>query len=385
MKGRKKLTAAFVRTAPTGRYSDGAYGLILQVKGRGARQWTQRLTINGARREFGLGGTREVSLSDARIRAAENWLAVRRGENPFRRMVIADQPIFRNVATDWIASRGWTPKTRQQATSRFESYVYPRIGNWAVADVDTLAIEQVLRPLWESKIDTGKKVKQLLFGVMQRAEALGLVSRNPVSSVGALLVARKTRTAKTGFRALEHHRLVPGAIDAVKGSTAQPVTVAAIEFAILTAARSGEVRAARWDEVNWAEALWTVPADRMKNGKPHVVPLSDRAVAILRQAKALADGSEWIFPAVRSRKPMSDNTLTKCLRESGVNSTLHGFRSSFRDWCGDNNVPRDIAEFSLSHAVGNATEQAYYRTRLIDQRRDVMRRWAAYVADQSQG
>ena len=380
MKGRKKLTAAFVRTAMKGRYSDGAYGLILQVKGQGARQWLQRLTLNGRRREFGLGGTREVSLSEARIRAAENWLAVRRGENPFRRPVIADQPVFRNVAADWIASRGWTPKTRQQATSRFESFVYPRIGNWAVADVDTLAIERVLRPLWESKLDTGKKVKQLLFGVMQRAEALGLVTGNPVESVGALLGPGKPAAAKTGFRALKHHRLVPVAIEAVHGSTAQPVTKLATEFTILTAARSGEVRAARWAEVNWDEALWTVPADRMKNGKPHVVPLSDRAVAILRQAQELAGGSEWVFPAVRSRRPMSDATLTKCLRVSGVNSTLHGFRSSFRDWCGDNDIRRDIAEFSLSHTVPNATEKAYYRTRLIDRRRDVMKRWADYLA-----
>ena len=389
MRGGRRFTVRFVESAKPGRYSDGSNGLILQVVASGARTWLQRLTIGGRRREFGLGGYPLVSLAEARDVAFDNRRKLRAGENPFKRARrVEATPTFKAVALQWleVKAKEWKAgsKTEAQCRGRLERYVFPVLGNLDITDVDARAVERTLRPLWDDQLPTGKKVRQLLTGVMSRAEALGYVRSNPVPAASALLPTKKAGP-KRGFRALANFRMVPDAIRAIFNSTATPVSKLALEFAILTAGRSGEIRGARWSEINMDKALWTVPAERMKNDKEHLVPLSSRSLEILREAKRLRGSAGFVFPAPRSGMELSDATLTKLLRTAGIDSTVHGFRSSFRDWCGHNGVRRDVAEACLAHTTSqNATEAAYYRTTLVEQRRSVVERWAAFTCGESE-
>ena len=213
--------------------------------------------------------------------------------------------------------------------------------------------------------------------VMKWSIAQGFRLDNPAGdAVGAAL-------PKNGIKA-EHHRAVShakvaDALAKVKASGAYETTKQALEFLVLTAARSGEVRGTTWAEIDLESAVWTVPASRMKAGVEHRVPLSRAALGVLEQASMFKDDSGLVFPASRSG-PISDSTLSKLLRENGIDCVVHGFRSSFRDWCADTGQPRDLAESALAHTVKNQVEAAYFRSDLMDRRRELMEAWAAYVA-----
>ena len=236
----------------------------------------------------------------------------------------------------------------------------------------------VLLPIWTEKAETARRVRQRIGTIMKWAVAQGYRDDNPAGDAIAAALPRANGT-KRHFRAV-HHSEVGDVIRAVRGSQASLASRLAFEFLVLTAARSGEVRGARWSEIDNETAIWTIPGERMKGGREYRVPLSDRALAVLDEARALDDGSGLVFPAPAGRKPMSDSTLSKLLRELAIDAVPHGFRSTFRDWCSEAaHAPREVAEACLAHVV-KGVEGAYARSDLLDRRRKLMDRWSAYLA-----
>ena len=378
---RKRLTAAGVKAAPPGKHHDD-HGLFLFVKPTGARSWVQRLTIRGKRCDLGLGGYPLTTLAEARDMAFENRRTARRGGDPRAAKQARAVPTFAEAAETVIAlyQPTWKSPTKTAGLWRktLETYALPVIGAKSVADIDTADVLGVLSPIWTDKPETARKVRQRVGAVLKWAIAERHRTDDPTGDAisKALPRAPKSRT---------HHRALPygdvaGAIEAVRGADALTSTKLAFEFLILTASRSGEARQARWDEVDLESATWTVPAERMKAGREHRVPLSDAALAVLAEAQEIADGSGLIFPSATGRA-MSDSTLSKMLRELGVAAVPHGFRSSFRDWAGErSHAPREVAEAALAHQVRDKTEAAYARSDLLDRRRDLMDAWARYLS-----
>ena len=378
---RKRLTAAGVKAAPPGKHYDD-HGLFLLVKPTGARSWVQRLTIRGKRCEMGLGGFPLATLAEARDMAFENRRTARRGGDPRAVKQVRAVPNFAEAAETVIAlyQPTWKSPTKTAGLWRktLETYALPVIGAKSVADIDTADVLAVLSPIWTDKPETARKVRQRVGAVLKWAIAERHRTDDPTGDAisKALPRAPKSRT---------HHRALPyadvaGALEAVRGADALTLTKLAFEFLVLTACRSGEVRLATWDEVDFESATWTVPASRMKAGREHRVPLSDAALAVLTEARDIADGSGLIFPSATGRA-MSDSTLSKMLRELGVAAVPHGFRSSFRDWAGESaEAPREVAEAALAHQVKDKTEAAYARGDLLDRRRDLMDRWSRYLS-----
>ena len=258
-------------------------------------------------------------------------------------------------------------------------YAFPRIGDRPVSDVTAQDVMAVLLPIWHSRAETARRVRQRIGTVMKWAIAEGFRTDNPAGeAIGAAL------PRNNGNGGPRHHRALPygevaGALATVRASGAGMSTRLAFEFLVLTAARSGEVRLATWDEIDMDAATWTVPGERMKAGRDHRVPLSDRALAILDEARVLRDATNLAFPGTR-RGPLSDMTLSKLLRDLGIDAVPHGFRSSFRDWAGERtNFPREVCETALAHVNPNKVEAAYARSDLFAKRRDLMERWALYL------
>ena len=246
-----------------------------------------------------------------------------------------------------------------------------------MSDIEPRDVLNVLLPIWHERAETARRVRQRIGMVCKWGVAQGHRTDNPAGEAldGAL---PRNNGGKQHRRAL-HHAKVAEAIATVRGSKALPQTKLMFEFAVLTAARSLEVRGAEWSEVDLEERTWTVPASRMKARIEHQVPLCDRAVQILREARDLDDGSGIVFPGARGGRPLSDMTLTKLFRETGIPATLHGFRSSFRDWAGDTGQPREVAEAALAHRLPDKTEAAYARSTMYDRRRALMTEWERYL------
>ena len=361
-----------------GVYGDGET-LYLRVRESGSRSWVQIITIDGKRTERGLGGYPLVSLCEAREIAFENRRALRRGENPFRRQLApSGAPTFGEALEAFleIQRQSWrNAKTEKQWRSTMRDYAMPTIGKMPVSEIEAADVLAVLKPIWESKRETANYVKQRIRAVLDWAIAEGHREHNPVDAVGAVLP--KARAPRSHRKALPYAD-VPAAIAAVRKATATAATKLAFEFLALTAARSGEARHADWSEIDLQAATWTIPAERMKARKEHVVPLAPQAIAILEAAKDAHGDDGLVFPSQRRGKPLSDSTLGRLLKAAEVNAMPHGFRSSFRDWAAEHGVSRDIAEAALAHTVGNAVEQAYHRTTYLEQRREVMRDWAKH-------
>ena len=356
----KRLSPAFVRKATKpGRYYDG-HGLFLKVDPSGAKRWGQRLVIHGRQRTLGLGGCALVSLAEAREAALANRKIAREGGDPLaQRRRTTNIPNFQAAAATVIElhRHGWrNEKHAAQWESTLRTYVYPRLGQRSVADISTADVMAVLMPIWNERSETARRVRQRVSTVMKWAVAQGYRADNPAGdAIGAALPKHNGKT-KNHHRALPHAE-VAAAIETVRNSGAGMSVKLAFEFLILTAARSGEVRLATWDEIDTDAATWTVPAARMKAGLEHRVPLCDRAMAILDEARAIADGSGFIFPGTRVGKPLSDMTLSKLMRDLGLDSVPHGFRTSFRNWAGEcTNAPREVMEMSLAHTVRNKVE-----------------------------
>ncbi|MCV0429809.1 MAG: integrase arm-type DNA-binding domain-containing protein [Roseibium sp.] len=384
---RKPLTAAFVRSVKEpGKYHDGGgTGLFLRVDPNGARFWIQRLTIKGKRRELGLGPATLVSLAKAREAALENKRAVRAGRDPLREKreasaVLSFEDAARKVHE--LHKPSWrNEKHAADFINSLERYAFPRIGPISVADISTSDVLTVLSPIWLEKPETARRVRQRIGTVMKWAVAKGWRQDDPARDIGQAL-PKQART-KSQRKALPYSE-VAACLDAVRESGANPTTKLALEFLVLTAARSGEVRHARWDEIELGadgrNGVWTVPAERMKMKREHRVPLSARAKELLEAARLHHDGSGHVFPGLRKGRPISDMTLSKLVKELGFDADVHGFRTSFRTWAQERtNFPREVAEAALAHAVGDKVEQAYARSDVFEKRKQLMDLWMVHL------
>ena len=374
------LSAAFVRAiAEAGRYCDGQ-GLYLQVDPSGNRRWIQRLVIGGWRSELGLGGFPLVSLKEARTQAFDNRRIARAGGDPLAgRRRAKGVPTFAEAAARVVEQKrsGWrNPKHAHDWPASLERFVFPRFGQRPVSEVTSADVLGVLAPIWHEKPETARRLRQRIGAVMQWAVAMEYRADNPCERVIATL--GRQRDVVRHMRALPHPR-VAEAVATVRVSGATTAAKLAFEFLVLTAARSGEVRLARWDEIDFDTEVWTVPAERMKANREHRVPLSCAAVQILQAARGLRNASKLVFPSTRG-KPLSDMTLSKLLKEQGVQAVPHGFRSSFRDWAAEEtNHPREVVEAALAHQVKDKVEAAYARSTLFERRRQLMTDWGSYL------
>lgn len=382
----KALSAAFVRNAPPGKHFDGQ-GLFLKVDPSGARRWVQRINVRGKRTEIGIGPASLVSLSEAREAALENRKLARAGGDPLRakheaQAVLTFEEAARKVYE--LHRPTWrNEKHAAQFISTLESYTFPRIGKIAVSEVTTADVLAVLTPIWLQKPETARRVRQRIGTVLKWAVARGWRQDNPADAISEALPKHDRRQ--------QHRKSLPygevgACIEAVQASGASLSTKLAFELLVLTASRSGEVRGAHWEEVDLDKAEWIIPPERMKAKRAHRIPLVPRAVAILRNAKALDDGSGLIFTGARYGKPLSDMTLSKLVKELGFDTHIHGFRTSFKTWCQERtNFAREVSEMALAHTIKDKAEAAYARSDLFDKRRTLMERWAGFISQDSGG
>ena len=382
------LSARKAETARPGRHGDGR-GLFLYVKPSGSRSWVLRYQVQGRRRDLGLGPYPDVSLAMARERASEARRLIANGEDPIAIRQQAKPKTFRDAALETIESKrpGWkSAKHAAQWTSTLETYVFPKIGQVQVAKVETADVIGALTPIWSSKPETANRVRQRIEAVIDYASALGIRSGdNPARWRGHLdhLLPKPTKV-----RAVKHHPALPHAQIAAFMTdlgTRTGVAARALAFTILTAARSGEVRGMTWGEIDLDKGIWSIPAERMKAGKEHRVPLNADAIAMLgprRTDDALVFESE-----AKPGKPISDMSMTAVLRRMGRDEiTVHGFRSTFRDWAGETTgFPREVIEAALAHGIRDKAEAAYARSDLFDKRRDLMEAWASTVTSCAPG
>ena len=378
---RKPLSAVFVRNRVTpGRYSDGRHGLYLWIQPSGSRSWIQRITIRGRRCELGLGGYPLVTLKQARDEAFANRQLARAGGDPLAEKRRADgTPTFAEAAEDvWTQLRsGWrSAKYTADWMSGLTRWAFPHIGKISVAELTSADVIKTLRPIWHRWPTTGCRVRQRIDAVMKWAVAMEYRMDNPCDRIGRVLGRQQENTQ---HRPALPHRDVAEAVEAIRASRERPVVKLAFEFLVLTAARSGEVRGALWTEIDLEHRVWTIPATRMKTNREHRVPLCRRAVEILEAARTLGDGRPLVFPTARG-KQLKDMALSGPLKNLGIPAVPHGFRSSFRDWAGEEtNHPREVAEAALAHVVRNKVEAAYARSDLFERRRRLMDDWAAYL------
>lgn len=392
MANRKRLNFQFVKNvAHSGRKGADKHfdehGLILRVRASGSKHWIWRGTVRGRRRDLGLGTFPYVSLGEARDKAFEYRRLAKAGEDPAAVHAPAgtaevqpksNAPTFRKAAAAVIDLHRPTwrnPKSAAQWEASLRDYAYPVLGDMRVDEIGSGDILRTLQPIWNAKRETAQRVRQRISAIMKTAVADGHRLDNPAGE--ALTAALPKGGQKQRHQRALPHREVAAALETVRRSNAQMSTKLALEFLVLTAARSGEVRMMTWDEVDDEERLWTVPASRMKAGREHRVPLSVRAVEVLAEAGNLRE-SDLVFPSARGRC-MSDNTLSKLLRDLGIDAVPHGFRSSFRDWCGESGQSRELAEAALAHTILNKAEAAYARTDLLERRRELMEGWSDYL------
>ena len=386
-----KLTALQVKSiSAPGRHGDGD-GLYLNVAPSGSKSWVQRIVIAGRRRDIGLGSFPTVSLAQARGMAASNRAAVADGRNPLaekRKAKAAAQqgapsvPTFAQAALQVIELRRptWSnPKHAAQWTATLKTYAFPVLGDMAVDSITAADALAVLEPIWTAKPETASRVRQRMETVLDWAVSHGYRLDNPAGR-SLLKVLPAVKRLKQHHPSLPYEQ-VPAALDLVRDSNASLRTKLAFEFLVLTAARSGEVRQAEWCEVDWTKQSWDIPALRMKARRSHRVPLSTRSVAVLQAAWEISGPDGLIFPAGPGDRTASDMTFTALLRRLDIPAVPHGFRSSFRNWVEEcTETPWSVAESALAHNIGNATQAAYMTSDLFEQRRELMERWARFVA-----
>ena len=379
----KKMTYAEAKSLKKPGFHFMGDTLYLRIGTGEGKSWVQRLTINGKRHDIGLGSFKLVTLAEARDRAFENRKAARiHKRDPLAEKRKARLPSFRDAAmqTHEALKPSWrNGKHTRNWLQAMEKYVFPVIGPTQIDRLGRENVLKILTPLWTTRPETARRLRQKMRQTFRWAMAHGHIENNPAGEMidGAL---PKLPAVKAHLRALPY-RDVPAALETIGQSGAGIAVKLAFRFLVLTAARAGEVRGATWDEIDLDNKTWTIPAERMKGGKVHRVPLSNPALDVLEQARILADRTGLVFPSPqRSGKPLSDMALTKLLRDNGLadRATAHGFRSSFRDWCADTGKPREVAEAALAHVVGG-TEGAYFRSDLFERRRGVMNQWADYV------
>ena len=380
---KRPLTAAFVaRVKKPGRYGDGGrggLGLYLRVhlmkSGRVSKSWGQRIRVGGRPTNLGLGSYPVVTLKDAREKALENRRAVHWGHDPRDgRVPTFEAAVEKVIEIHWPTWKN-PPRMAGQWRQTLRDYAYPRIGRKRVGEVSTADVLAILKPIWSSKPPTAKAVRNRISAVMRWAVAKGYRPDNPAGEAIAGVLPRNGNATK-------HHKALPhgevsAALAKVRNSESHAGIRLALEFMVLTATRSNEVRGAAWTEIE--HGVWTIPASRMKAKREHRVPLSARALEILGEARKLHDDGGIVFRGARGRA-IHHSMFGKLLQSLGIAGTAHGMRSSFRDWCSETAVAREVAEAALAHKVRNQAEAAYARSDLLDRRREVMEAWAAYVA-----
>ena len=395
---RKGLTAKKVeKETKPGRYGDGN-GLMLLVKPSGAKSWVQRISIHGRMVDLGLGAVDLVSLAEAREKALTNRKLAREGKDPREEKRRAEAILtFEEAAREVhrLHRPSWrNVKHAAQFISTLETYVFPHFGQRRVSEITTADVLTALSPIWIEKPETARRVRQRIGTVMKWCVAKGWCQFNPAQDVAQAL-PRHDKVKE--HRAALPYTGVSACISAVQQSKASIFTKLCFEFLVLTAVRSGEARGAVWDEITFVykrpednrplSAIWTLPAERMKAKRAHKIPLPERAIDILLEAKALnealgdAASAHLVFPGAKSGKPMSDMTMSKLLKELGFKTTVHGFRTSFRMWTQERtNFPREVAEAALAHTLRDKAEAAYARSDLFEIRSEMMAAWARYLA-----
>jgi len=390
-----KISAARLRvlTKP-GVFGDGA-GLYLQVRDAEHRSWIYRYRMGGKARWMGLGSLPAIGLAEAREAATTARKAALAGLDPIdaRRAERAETTAraglntFAEVATAYIAAHraGWrNSKHAAQWTATLEGYAYPIMGNLGVGVIDTGHVTRILTPIWEAKPETASRLRGRIEAVLDFAKAHGWrTGDNPARWKGHLA---NILPARGKLARVKHHAALPWtAIGAFMSELApqEGVAALALRFTVLTAARTGETTGATWREVSMDNAVWTVPGARMKAGREHRVPLSDGAIAVLRDAARLRTGHDpaaFIFPGAKAGKPLSGMAMSMLLRRMERGGlTVHGMRSSFRDWCAEaTGYPRELAEAALAHTLRDKVEAAYQRGDMMDKRRKLMGEWASF-------
>jgi len=381
-----------------GRHGDGG-GLYFRVIGEGKAYWAFRYTLDGKEREMSLGPYPEVTLADARaahadarakVRGFVDPLTEKRAEKQIRAYARAT-PTFGEIADSHLATHQAARKNirhRRQWFVALTTYCAP-IRSLPVNEVDTKAVLSVLEPIWSRAPEVGSRLRSRIATVLDSARALGHIDAdraNPARWRGHLdhLLPNPDNIGERGNHPAMPYADVPAFMAKLKQTNGEAAK--ALQFLILTAARSSEVFGLAWDEIHLDAKLWTAPAPRMKMKREHSVPLSDAAIDILRgQLEARRGAQHLVFPGAKPGRPMSNMAFAMTLRRMKVDEyTVHGFRSSFRDWAADHGVDFDVAEACLAHKVGNAVTQAYLRSTMIERRRKVMADWAAFLAAKSE-
>lgn len=387
-----KLTPFTIRNATKAGYYGDGLGLWLQVSKWGSKSWVFRYERQGKRRELGLGPVHTFSLAEARVKAADLRKLLHDGIDPAAdreakaaaaKLDNAKALTFEQAAKAYIAAHrsGWkNAKHAEQWTNTLTAYAYPLLGALPVAGIDTALVMKVIEPLWETKTETASRLRGRIEAVLDWATVRGhRHGDNPARWRGHLdhLLPERSKVAKVKHHAALPYRQIHAFMVALRSQ--EGTGARALEFAILTAARSGEVRGATWGEIDLSTNIFTVPANRMKAGKEHVIPLSGAAIALLKAIPRVA-GSELVFPNTKGTA-LSDATLTAVLRRmKRQDITVHGFRSTFRDWAGETTAhPREVIEHALAHQLKDKAEAAYQRGSLFDKRVRLMADWPDYI------
>lgn len=379
-----QLTATKIKTlTEPGRYIDGD-GLMMEIAPGGSRSWKLRVRVDGKRRDFGLGSLSIVTLTEAREKAREYRRLIAQGIDPVaerkkEKIVI---PTFRAAAEQVHAEHkaSWkNGKHQVQWITTLETYAYPFIGDRLVNDIEGPHIRKALLPIWLSKPETARRVRQRIGAVLDWAYVNGF--RDSEAPMRSLSKGLPRQPKNDGHFAAMPYTDIPAFIAKLRERSS--VGRVALEVLILTAARSGEIRGATWSEFDLDKAMWSIPATRMKMGRPHFVPLAPQVLEALERAKAFsAPCTDLVFPGMKLKTPMSDMTLLKILRDMETGVTVHGFRSTFRDWVADKtDYPGEVAEAALAHANSNKVEAAYRRTDFLEKRKALMADWAEYCSD----
>lgn len=392
----KALTVERLAKRP-GLYADGG-GLYLLVQSPTSRSWLFRFMLKRRAREMGLGSYPERTLAEARALAHAARRLLLDGIDPIEHrnslraqtaLDAAKSITFRECAERYIEGHkaGWrNEKHREQWSATLDSYAYPALGGLSVQAIDTGLVMKVLEPIWKLKPETASRLRGRIEAVLDWARVRGYRDgENPARWRGHL---DKMLPARAKLQRPEHHAALPYAEIAEFVSALQKqegIAARALEFAILTAARTGEVIGAKWSEIDFEAPTWTVPGSRMKSGREHRVPLSDRAVEILEGMAHLRDSAApdaFVYPGGRKGRPLSNMAMLQTLRRMGRSDlTVHGFRSTFRDWCAERTAfPSEVAEMALAHVVGNKVEAAYRRGDLFDRRRQLAEAWSRFCS-----
>ena len=377
-----KLTVRKIETAQGPARLVDEHGLYLRVSPKGAKMWIQRLTIRGRRTDNGIGHYPAMGLAEARAAAFERWKIAKAGGDPREAGGRPAAPTFAEAAEAVIAIHepSWrSPKSGPQWRASLQTYAYPSLGELAVSEITPGHVMAVLEPIWNDKRETARRVKQRISAICRWAVALGHRTDDPAGIVIDAALPRNG-VQRRHMPALPYEEVAKCIAKVRGGARASESSKLALEFLVLTAARSGEVRKATWDEIDLDGATWTVPGERMKGNREHRVPLSKRALEVLAHAAGLSDGSALVFPGMRPGRPLSENTHAKLLKELGFDAVTHGFRSSFRDYAAERtHTPHAVMEAALAHAVRNKAEAAYARSDLFEKRRALMESWSDYI------